>query len=160
MNATDQSARTYSEFVELLRSRLDAIDISMDQLDELAGLPRGYAGKVFGGCQTRRLGPITMWPMLQALGLKIHLTEDAELTAKMQSRYGGRQSRQARPNNHASPVSKRLMARVFRHFSRIGNRHRWRDKSPEQRREHARMMARRRWHPASQPKGSVIDGDV
>jgi hypothetical protein len=135
----------YDAMIAALSARAAALGVSQTVLDELAGLSAGYTGQVFGGSQTKRLGWLTTWLMLPVLGARLVLIEDAAARTMMEKHYGERRANQARKGNYASPVSKHVLSRANRHFSRLGNKARWRGTTKEERSEHGRKMAMARW---------------
>lgn len=136
---------SYTEAIEVLRTRVGELGMRQADFDELAGFPAGLSGKVFGPSQVKRLGPEKMFDALRAAGLRIRLEIDPEQTAKMQARiaenYNPRQANQARMNNSASPISTHLRDRVYGHFLKEARKKRWVKTSKKERSEHARMMA-------------------
>jgi hypothetical protein len=48
----------------------------LEGIDGLAGCAPGLAGKILGHRQTKKLGPTTLKPILQVLGLKLLVIED------------------------------------------------------------------------------------
>jgi hypothetical protein len=70
--------RSYAELVAALRSRRDQLGVCHECIDEVSGLPNGYASKVFVQPPMRRLGQVSLGLMLAALGLKLSVTEDPE----------------------------------------------------------------------------------
>jgi hypothetical protein len=58
-----------------LRQRAEELDISREAIDELAGLTPGHSSKLLCDPPMKRLGPISMWPLVGALGLAIALVE-------------------------------------------------------------------------------------
>lgn len=64
------------ELHRLLRARAEALDISREAIDELAGLPKGYAAKLLCEPPVKHLGPISFFPLAGALGFAIALVED------------------------------------------------------------------------------------
>jgi hypothetical protein len=76
----------YADLVAGLRARAEQLDVSNATLDEVAGLPTGYGGKVLGSAGKRTLGRISLGPLLAALGAKLALIEDPEGLARMRLR--------------------------------------------------------------------------
>jgi len=140
---------SYTELMASIQAQVGALGLRLLDFDDLAGFPAGLSGKVFGAAQVKRLGPEKVFDALRAAGLRLRVEIDPEQQVKMQTRisenYNLRQANQARPNNHASPVSTALLSRVFKHLSRSATKARWADKSPQERSEHARKIANMRW---------------
>jgi hypothetical protein len=137
----------YDAMVAAIIQRSAELGVTYGQLDEIAGLSTGYASKALGPSQTRKFGWLTTFLLMPELGLRVALIVDDEALAKRRLAAHEGQPNQARPNNTASPVSKRVLSRVQRHLSKNGNGKRWRGKSKKERAEHARRMAMMRWHP-------------
>jgi hypothetical protein len=72
------TARDYEGLQTILRTRAEALKVSRETLDEIAGLPRGYGSKVLAPVPMRKLGPKTLGPMLGVLGLKLDVVEDTD----------------------------------------------------------------------------------
>jgi hypothetical protein len=66
----------YESLIEICRQRADELAISREGIDLLSGCAPGFAGKVLGHRQAKKLGPSTLKPMLQVLGLKLLVLED------------------------------------------------------------------------------------
>lgn len=142
---TTAEVTSYTEAMAVIQAQVEANGMRLVDFDDLAGFPAGLSGKVFGMLQVKRLGPEKLFDALRAAGLRFRVEIDPEQHAKMLNRisenYNPRQANQARNRNAASPVSTAVLSRVFKHLSRKGNEKRWSKKSPEERSEHARMMA-------------------
>ncbi|MBI3700583.1 MAG: hypothetical protein HY242_09105 [Afipia sp.] len=75
-------ASDYSGLVDLLRARKESLGYTCETLDEVAGLPSGYVGKLLGPGMVKKLGHLSLGLMLDALGLRIVLVEDPRLAKK------------------------------------------------------------------------------
>jgi hypothetical protein len=64
----------YAGLIAAMRERVAELNTTMSAVDTLAGLPDYYTAKVLSGA--KGVGPISLGPMLGALGLKIHLMSD------------------------------------------------------------------------------------
>lgn len=113
MNATP--IESYARLVVALRDRVSEIGTTFAGVDALAGLPDRYVQKLLGQVPTKGLGGISMFPILQALGLKLLLApvEPPEL-AKLQThalwaslRRKGPRYRPARNGRHGPPRKRR-----------------------------------------------------
>ena len=78
--------RTTDDLREVFRRRVAQLNISLETLDALAGLPTRYSSKVLGLQPTRRFGQISFEALLGALGLMLIAIEDAEALARVQHR--------------------------------------------------------------------------
>ena len=79
--------RSMPELLDALRARRDALNISHETLDSISGLQSGYTSKLLAPKPIKNLGPITMGPLLGALGLQILVVEDQEQVSKVQGRW-------------------------------------------------------------------------
>jgi hypothetical protein len=80
-----QAITTYRILVETFRQRADELELSRSEIDRIAGLPSGYAGKILSvgaAKKPKRMGLISLENMLATLGLKIILIEDEAATAR------------------------------------------------------------------------------
>jgi hypothetical protein len=122
---TTAEVTSYTELIGAIRTQIGVMGVKYADFDALAWFAPGLSGKVFGPAQVKRLGPEKLFDALRASGLRLRVEVDPEQLAKMQAviekqLIEPRQANQARPNNYASPVSSKLMGRVFKHFSRLG----------------------------------------
>lgn len=141
--------RDYDGLHRALRQRADELRVSRQDLDEVAGLQSGYAGKLLAPVPIKAIGRATLGPMLGALGLKLLLVEDAEALARIRGRIGARAK--AKANAGASmPAHKRKRRRgkTWRGNRGWGQMMRARQlvlSSEGERRKRARTAARARW---------------
>ena len=112
----------YNGFIDGLRARVAELNVSGQTLDSVAGLPVGYAQKVLGPRQVRRIGLQSFGDLLGALGLKAQLIEDPEAFARVAGRLTPRKQRQ---RVHTGAVQFTLTRRFFQK-----NRPRWRPIEP------------------------------
>jgi hypothetical protein len=66
----------YQGLIEICRQRAEELEISRLSIDDLSGLASGFAGKVLGDRQRKRMGLVTLGPMLQVLGLKLLIRQE------------------------------------------------------------------------------------
>ncbi len=112
------SAENYESLVEELKRRAGELGISCSDLDAIAGLPTGFAGKFMGPSQVKRLGPISLFVVLPALGLRLTLTVDREALHQYARRGSPRNRQQVRADNFSQTrVAERTLQRVLRHLS-------------------------------------------
>jgi hypothetical protein len=81
-NATLATVRDYDQLQQAMRARADNLNINRETIDELAYLPRGYAGKVLATKPSRRIGANLIGDFLRTLGLKLLVVEDADGLAR------------------------------------------------------------------------------
>jgi hypothetical protein len=98
----------YESLIEVCRQRADELAISREGIDGLSGCAPGFAGKVLGHRQRKKLGPETLKPILQVLGLKLLIIEDDRETALTLAIREPVQTSQQRMNNTARLTPKLL----------------------------------------------------
>jgi hypothetical protein len=79
-------ASDYLELIDVFRLRADQLHLAGELIDEVAGLPARYCSKLFGRRQIRRVGMISLGPLLGALGIKLVIVEDQEALARVRNR--------------------------------------------------------------------------
>ncbi len=80
-----QPIESYARLVVVLRDRVEEIGTTFAGVDQLAGLSDRYAQKLLGHEPIKRMGAISLFPVLQALGLKLLLVPiDPPALAKLQ----------------------------------------------------------------------------
>jgi hypothetical protein len=100
----------YESLIEICRERAAELAISREGIDVLSGCAPGFAGKVLGHRQAKKLGPTTLKPILQVLGLKLLVLEDDHETSLTLSIREPVQGSQQRMNNTARLSAKLLPA--------------------------------------------------
>jgi hypothetical protein len=73
-----ETATDYDSLIEAFRIRASQLDLSRQNIDEIAGYPDRLASKLLGPGKVKRLGLLTLGGMLSALGLKILIVENEE----------------------------------------------------------------------------------
>lgn len=137
---------SYTELIDAIRAKVGRMGLRYEDFDRLAGLPVRFAGKALGPSEVRKFTMEKAFDALRAAGLRLRVEDDPEQEAKMQARIKAklihpRQANQARYGNSSSPISKRVMTRVYGHFLKEARKKRWTSTTKKQRSEHARMMA-------------------
>ena len=78
--------RTSDDLRAVMRRRVAELNISLDTLDHIAGLPTRYCSKVLRVQPTRGFGQFSLDGLLGALGLMLLVVEDAEALARVRGR--------------------------------------------------------------------------
>lgn len=78
--ATVDSAGGYSALLEALRLACDLRQASYEAISEVAGLAPRYVNKLLAPAPIRNIGPNSLGPLLGALGVKLVVIEDTNLT--------------------------------------------------------------------------------
>jgi len=87
-------ARSYGDLLALLRKRQRELGVTCETINDLSGMADRYVVKVLAQC--RSLGPISMGPILQAMGLCLIVAQDDEQMRRIASRLTPRKMRPAR----------------------------------------------------------------
>jgi hypothetical protein len=107
----------YEALVDAIDARRKELALSHADLDRIAGVAAGYTGKVLGPSRTKKIGWLSTFDYLGALGLKIVLVADDEMAKRHAKRGLPRQAHQARPGHFAVAPSGRHIERVLRHMA-------------------------------------------
>lgn len=87
-------ARDYPQLIELLRAWVAELGVAGETIDQRAGLPERYTAKLLASGDkvyarwrdgARGLGKSSLGPLLQTLGLKLHVLVDQEAIARITS---------------------------------------------------------------------------
>jgi len=107
----------YDLMIEALDERRKELNISCNELDDLADVATGYVAKCFGASRTKRLGWKSTFKIVRQLGLRIVFEIDPDATAATLAVARQRQTNQAREGNFAVPASKRVIDRALRYMA-------------------------------------------
>jgi hypothetical protein len=132
--------RDYVGFHELLRERVNSLGITLDSVDEAAGLPDRFSSKSLGPMPARHvIGPVTLGPTLGALGLVLVVAEDPRARAKASRRWQKRQEKSVHPRSRTfqEMMAENYMRRALAAAMNAG--------TPAERSENARRAAHARW---------------
>jgi hypothetical protein len=77
---------TADDLRAVLRARFDALGVSLDTVDHIAGLPTRYTAKVLGLQPTRNFGQVSLTALLGAAGIKLVAFEDADALDRVRNR--------------------------------------------------------------------------
>jgi len=145
-NVPHGTARSYQDLQAVLRAVAELRRLSREQIDELAGLPRGYASKVLAELPSRSLGPDTLGPMVGALGVQLLVVDDPDALARYTERADKRvEFRAQNAVMHSGTVHVKLSRRKLRKMQRKGGKNSRKRMSWKTRRGLARKAARARW---------------
>jgi hypothetical protein len=139
--------------IEQLRQRAEALGLSFRVIDELAGLPENYTGKLLCVTRMKAMTVSSMLALTGALGIKAVLVVDEEMTRRMRPRWEPKDATKARPraSKRLGKTSlARLVPRIAAEMGRRGGARR-RELAPEVRSAFARAASRARWGDPIQP---------
>lgn len=138
----------YTELMAALRARATELNVSRETLDAVSGLQAGYCAKLLAPVPIRAIGPSSLGPLLQALGLALIVVEDLSNFQKIEGRMRKRLRKEA-DADAAMPTPKRKRRRgIWRGNSDWGRVMRARatlKMSPTQIRRQAKRAANARW---------------
>jgi hypothetical protein len=86
----DAIIRDRESLVALVRARQDQLNIPCLNVDEIAGLAGGHFSKLT--CGIKGFGFLSLFLVLEALGLRLRIEEDPEAVARLQHRWTPRQN--------------------------------------------------------------------
>ncbi len=142
----------YESLLNTLRARAVERQIAVSgDANEVAGLPTGYIQKLIGPRPVRRIGMMSLGPLLAVLGAKLIAVENPEAIARFGGRIRKRDERLVRSGNRGG-TTVFLSRRFMRKIQADGRKARWAKTSPEQRSELARNLSRIRWSKAKRKK--------
>jgi hypothetical protein len=137
--------RDYDSLHVALRARADELNVSRESIDDAAGFQSGYSGKLLAGTPIKRLGAVTMGPMLTVLGLMLVVVEDPDAI----ERFTTRLTKREHAGNDVLAVGRRKKRRRYPKLGpEWGRRMRARQmllQSATKRKQIARKAARARW---------------
>jgi hypothetical protein len=80
----------YDGMITAIRARMRELGVTNETIDSITGLQSGYVGKLLAPSRIKNLGPMSFGVMLQSLGLKLIVVEDAKTSAKMRPQWAQR----------------------------------------------------------------------
>jgi hypothetical protein len=125
---------SYTDLHRLMRLRAAELKISRSEIDRLAGLASGHAGKILAPRPLRRAGDQTIPFLLPALGMKLIAVEDLQAVERIKTRAEPRDE----GKDHSSVVILEFSRRHFRRIGRKGGQNSRRFLSPKERTRLAR----------------------
>jgi hypothetical protein len=147
------SFSNYDGFIAALRTRANEMRIatSSDNVAHVAGLPDRYLGKLLAPKPIRRIGMISLAPVLAVLGAELWLIEDPEAVRRFGSRLKQRNNNLVRN----SVVHLTKTKREYQKMGRIGGPLSRMYMSKERASEIGRKAAQARW---SKPRVVKVKG--
>jgi hypothetical protein len=73
--------------LEIVRSRRDALNVSHETIDHLAGFPAGYTSKLLSPVPMRGISHMSLGGLLGALGLALVVVEDTAAASRVRRRW-------------------------------------------------------------------------
>jgi hypothetical protein len=75
------------ELLAAIRARRDALNISHETIDDLAGLPAGYTSKLLSPDPIRGIGYMSLGAVLGALGMALIAVEDSAAVTRVHEKW-------------------------------------------------------------------------
>lgn len=146
----------YGTLVDAFRARQRELGLTVDTIDRLGGFTPGHTGKLLGEAHVKKFGWLTLWLMMEVLGLKLIMVEDLAAVARMEGRWE-RRTRPLRDDAHAismalmervkPAINKQIGARLSEHRKKI---------PPAKRSSIARRAARARWRQSATARAQRV----
>lgn len=132
--------RNYEDLLQIMRARAQELRLTRLDIDRLAGLTSGHAGKLLAARPIKKMANSTMEFLLPALGMKIVALEDQEVLQFIKSTG---QNWQAGMRAAATQYS--LSHRFLRKIAALGGHARKKSQTPKQLSMQGRRAAKARW---------------
>jgi hypothetical protein len=133
--------RSADDVIAALRARQDALSLSNDTVEALAGFCGGTVNKYLGPAREKSPTLQTLALLLGALGVGVVLVEDTKAAELVRSRWTRREERHVQPNGR---VAKTAIARarpiVMSEAARKAATARWAKASLQDRKAQAELM--------------------
>ena len=94
--------KDYSGLMDALRARVRELKVTHATIDDVAGLQINYVGKILAPVPLRAIGPVSLGPLLQSLGLKLVVMEDLTALQRIEKRL----TKRLRPSRAGDPVQR------------------------------------------------------
>jgi hypothetical protein len=154
-NASLVCVEHYAALLSVIRARVAEPGISYELVDHFSGLTSGHFSKLVCDPPIKRMGSMTLFLVLEALGLRLVLADDPEARARTQRRYVKREKlhhmqrlRDAKKHSvHGSAVH-RLMADLLKIRARRGGTNSRKYLPRREVKRLAQIAAAARWHKA------------
>jgi hypothetical protein len=114
--------RDYGSLVDALRIARESREISFSLLDHLAGLCAGHSEKLLGVGQQKRIGPLVLGLLLEALGVELIMRE-SPAAARMAHRWDKIDAKQVRVSSQRllpQATLNRLAPQIMSELARKG----------------------------------------
>jgi hypothetical protein len=138
---------SYDGMLAAIRERVTELQIHGERFDAFSGLPDGYLSKLIGANPIRKIGMVSMAPVLSGLGLKCQFIEDSEGTARLKNHVAPRNPAYVRTMPADAGIT--LTARMLKRIRRLGGQARMAQMTAKQRSALARKAALARWRKAN-----------
>jgi hypothetical protein len=142
--------RDYDALVEALRSRINQLNVSLETVDAIGGLPARYTGKLLMARPIKHLGRISLGCILGALGAALVLVEDPEQLDRVRGRLV--------PRKYSAPKRDAKGMAVLQKLASDGGRKRFAAMSPDELSAHQSHAAKARWRAWRKARATAAQG--
>jgi hypothetical protein len=112
----------YPGFLDAMRLRAQQRQIAISgDVNDIAMLPDAYLAKLLAPRPVRRIGAISLGPVLQVLGVKLVMVEDEKALRWIDARLG----KSKQPFVHSGAITQTLSRRFMQKIGRNGAQLRW-----------------------------------
>jgi hypothetical protein len=144
------TASHYAEALRLIRARIEALNLTFDSVDALAGFPLHYCATLL--CERRAMSVYSFFSMIGALGLRLEFQHDAAQLETLRERQDWiefrRKGARYRPKLNGTkhrPVTFKIYPDLMRKRALLSVKARMEKLTPARRRKIARHAAMARW---------------
>jgi hypothetical protein len=134
----------YDGLIAAFRLRAEELNVSRETIDAVTGLQAGYCAKLLAPVPIKKLGLVSLGPMLQALGLALCVVVDDESAARFSAKMTERKREVPGVASH-EVIEIRLTRRKLRLMGRRGRKKQLAAMTSKQLSKRGKMMAKRRW---------------
>jgi hypothetical protein len=131
----------YSGMLDILRARVEQLQVQGERFEHFAGLPIGYLSKLIGVRPVRRISMVSMGPLFSALGIRCIIIEDPAATQRLKNRIRPRNNAYMRASYTHLAITNRQWSRI----QKLGRQARWKRLSRVERKDIMRAIALKRW---------------
>lgn len=136
--------RDSTELRRWLRERADELNLSRETIDDLAKLPDGYTAKLLSDPPMREIGPTSLFPLLDALGLAVALVENERAMVRVR-KAPTRRFRYKWDRHWRNAKALGMVQEMAVKTGSEGGRARFSRMTPKQKSAHQSRAARARW---------------
>ena len=92
--------RGMPDLLAALRARRDQLELTHERIDDIAGFPSGYCGKLMAPEPIKNLGWLSFGLALDALGVALVMVENPEQIKRVENRWIPRERPHQRTGKH------------------------------------------------------------
>jgi hypothetical protein len=137
---------TADDLIGALVARKSELGLSNESIEALSGFCGGTVNKYLGPSREKMPLVSTLFLMLGAMGVGVVLVEDADAVKRLSGRWTRRQENHIqRASRIAQMAIQRALPAAVHKLASSGGKKRWEGVDADERREHMRELARKRW---------------